>query len=52
MTHAGLRAGTFNVMAQERIVFGTPAEEAVVAEAQSCGASRVFVTSTRSLAQQ
>jgi maleylacetate reductase len=52
MNHAGLRAGTFNVMAQERVVFGTPAEAAVVAEAESCGASRVFLTSTRSLAQK
>jgi maleylacetate reductase len=44
-------AGIYNVMAQERIVFGIPAEEAAVAEARSYGASRVFVTSTRSLAR-
>lgn len=49
---AGLTAGTFQVQAQERIVFGTPAGEAVVAEAERIGASRVFVTSTRSLAQK
>lgn len=47
--HAGLTAGTFTVQAQEQIVFGTPAEEAVVAEAERIGAARVFVTSTRSL---
>jgi len=45
-------AGVFNVTAQERIVFGNPAGEAVVAEARTYGASRVFVTSTRSLAQK
>ena len=44
------RAGIFQVMAQERIVFGTPAEAAIPAEAERCGAARVFVTSTRSLA--
>ena len=43
-------AGVFTVTAQERIVFGTPAEEAVLAEAEGYGASRVFLTSTRSLA--
>jgi maleylacetate reductase len=43
-------AGVFTVTAQERIVFGTPAEEAVVAEAKGYGAARVFLTSTRSLA--
>jgi len=52
MTHAGLGAGIFSVTAQERIVFGTPAGDAVVAEAKAYGASRVFVTSTRSLAQK
>ena len=51
-THAGLTAGAFNVTAHERIVFGRPAGEAVVAEAERTGASRVFVTSTRSLAQK
>lgn len=45
-------AGTFNVTALERVVFGAPAEEAVVAEAENYGADRVFVTSTRSLAQK
>jgi len=42
-------AGTFHVTAQERIVYGRPAEEAVVAEVERCGARRVLVTSTRSL---
>ena len=46
------RAGTFNVTAHERIVFGTPAADAVLAAAERIGAERVFVTSTRSLAQK
>jgi maleylacetate reductase len=49
-SHAGLTSGTFNVTAHERIVFGQPAGEAVLAEAERLGARRVFVTSTRSLA--
>jgi maleylacetate reductase len=46
------RAGTFHIQAQERIVFGVPAGEAVVAEAERIGAERGFVTSTRSLMQK
>lgn len=46
------RAGIFNVTAHERIVFGIPAGEAVLAEAERVGAKRVFVASTRSLAQK
>ena len=33
--HAGLTAGTFHVTAQERVVFGMPAGEAIVAEADA-----------------
>jgi len=47
-----LRPGAFNITQHERIVFGVPAGEAVVAEAERIGAARVFVTSTRSLAQK
>src|SRR5437588_7738242 len=43
-------SGHFTVQAQERIVFGKPAEIAVVEEAERYGAKRVFVVSTRSLA--
>ena len=50
-THAGRKPGVFNVTSHERILFGTPATEAVVAEAQRYGARRLFITSTRSLAQ-
>jgi maleylacetate reductase len=51
-SHAALPTGIFHIQAQERIIFGAPAEEAIVAEAERCGAKRVFITSTRSLAQQ
>jgi maleylacetate reductase len=50
--HAGLTPGFFNVTAHERVLFGTPATEAVAAEAERQGARRVFITSTRSLAQK
>jgi maleylacetate reductase len=46
------RAGTFSITAHDRVIFGTPAGEAVVGEAERYGAKRVFVTSTRSLAQK
>ena len=46
------QSGAFNITQHERIVFGVPAGEAVVAEAERIGARRVFVTSTRSLAQK
>jgi maleylacetate reductase len=49
--HAGLTTGHFTINAVERIIFGRPAAEAVVSEAARYGASRVFVTSTRSLAK-
>jgi len=42
-------AGTFHVSAHERIVYGMPAEEAVLAEVDRCGARHVLLTSTRSL---
>ena len=51
-THPGLKSGTFNVTANDRILFGTPAAEAVVGEAERYGARRVFVTSTASLAKK
>jgi maleylacetate reductase len=43
--------GRFSVQAQESILFGQPAEKAVMAEADRYGAKRVFVVSTRSLGQ-
>ena len=42
-------AGTFHVTAHERVVFGMPAEQAVLAEVERCGARRVLLSSTRSL---
>ena len=50
--HPGLRAGVFNFTAHERVLFGSPAAEAVVAESERYGGRRVFITSTRSLAQK
>jgi len=50
-SHAGLKAGTFTIQAQERIVFGKPAGQAVADEVARLGAGRVFMTSTRSLSQ-
>jgi maleylacetate reductase len=47
-----LAEGSFSVTAHDRIVFGTPAGEAVISEAERYDASRVFVTSTRSLAKK
>ncbi len=47
-----LRAGTFSITAHDRIIFGTPAPEAVLAEARRYGAKRIFLTSTRSLSQK
>jgi maleylacetate reductase len=44
-----LTRGTFNVQAQERVLFGQPAADAVLAEAQRYDVSRVFIVSTRSL---
>ena len=49
-TPRGIRAGHFAIQSIEQIVFGAPLADAVVAEAQRYGASRVFITSTRSLA--
>jgi maleylacetate reductase len=49
---AGLTPGMFNITAHERILWGRPAGEAVIEEADRYGAKRVFVTSTRSLAQK
>ncbi|MGE0701395.1 MAG: iron-containing alcohol dehydrogenase, partial [Hyphomicrobiaceae bacterium] len=46
-----LAKGTFSISASERIVFGQPLEEAIVAEAKRYGARRIFLTSTRSLAK-
>jgi maleylacetate reductase len=45
-----MRTGTFLIQAQERVVFGQPAETALLAEVERCDSKRVFVTSTRSLA--
>jgi len=46
----GLKPGSYSVTAHERILWGRPAAEAVLEEADRYGAKRIFVTSTRSLA--
>ena len=43
-------AGHYQVQAQERVTFGVPCAEAVVAELNRLGARKAFVTSTNSLA--
>jgi maleylacetate reductase len=48
----GLKPGSFNITAHERILWGRPAAEAVLEEADRYGAQRIFVTSTRSLTQK
>lgn len=48
---SALPRGVFTMQAQERIVFGEPAGEALLSEIERLGARRVFVTSTRSLAK-
>lgn len=45
------QAGVYKIPAQERIVFGEPAGETVVAEAERLGARRVFLVSSASLAR-
>lgn len=45
-----MQSGIFNIQAQERVIFGSPAPQAVIAEAEYYDVDRVFVTSTRSLA--
>ncbi len=47
----GVQAGRYTVQPIDQIIFGVPLGEAIVAEADRIGASRVFVTSTRSLSQ-
>jgi len=44
--------GSFTIQAQERVIFGRPAEQAVLAEVQRYAAQRAFVISTRSLRAQ
>lgn len=51
MTAAPVARGIYRIPAQERIVFGEPAGEAVRAEAERLGARRVFLTSSASLAR-
>lgn len=47
--YEGINAGSFAIPAQERIIHGQPAGQAVRAEAERLGAQRVFLISGRSL---
>ena len=51
MASSDLPTGVYVIPAQERVVFGRPADAAVVASAEHQKARRVFVVSTRSLAR-
>ncbi len=51
ITGSAIKPGTFTIHAQERIVFGTPAPDALLSELERLQYDRVFVTSTRSLAK-
>ena len=44
-----MRSGTYDFLAQERIIWGKPAAEAAVAEADRLGAKRVFLVASRTL---
>jgi hypothetical protein len=47
--HTQLPAGTFFMQAQEQVVFGRPAAQAVMEQVERMGARRVFLTSGRTL---
>ena len=49
--HTQLSAGTFFMQAQEQVVFGRPAAQAVLEQVERMGARRVFLTSGRTLGQ-
>lgn len=45
----GIAAGTHHWPAQERVIYGKPAAEAIAEEVGRAGARRIFVTTTRSI---
>ncbi len=45
-------AGEYRFIAQERVIFGRPAAEAVADEAERRGASRVFLVASKTLARE
>jgi alcohol dehydrogenase class IV len=44
-----MQSGTHHWPAQERVIYGKPAAEALAEEVARAGAGRVFVTTTRSI---
>ena len=49
MAAADVAAGSYDFLKLERVVWGRPAAEAVVAEAEARGADRVFIVASHSL---
>lgn len=47
-----MRQGSYDFLAQERIIWGKPAADAVLEEAKRLGATRVFLVASRSLARK
>lgn len=47
-----IQPGRYDYLPQERVIFGTPAAEAVAAEAERRGARRVFVIASRTLSRE
>ena len=51
LDHTQLPVGIFFMQAQEQVVFGRPAAQAVLEQVERMGARRVFLTSGRTLGQ-
>lgn len=47
-----IQTGRYDYLPQERVIYGTPAAEAVAAEAERRGAARVFVIASRTLSRE
>ena len=46
---AGMQAGSHEFLAQDRVIWGKPAAQAVVEDADRRGAKRVFIVTSRTL---
>ena len=47
-----MKSATYEYLAQERVIYGRPAAEAIVAEADRLGAKRLFIVSSNSLSNK
>ena len=45
-------SGQYEFLAQDRVVFGVPAAQAVVEQAERLGAQRVFIVSSKTLSRE